>query len=175
MAFDAQAEPQWVRLWLTMKDGARLERTISLVGEAVRFETKLTAEGPRPFEFVVHPEYDTASMTSDPKVLSIYVKRPDWIQANGRETAALSEDLQRSMVRDAADGGAYAYFNHRAKFGVEHRFAPDQFSGLGLFWDPSRQQINLEMKSKIISLKKGQTAGYAYEVRYLKNAPKVRK
>ena len=175
MAFVAQAEPQRVRLSLTTKDGARLERTIALAGEAVRFETKLTAEGARPFEFVVHPEYDTASMTMDPDVLSIYVKKPEWIQTNGRETAALSEDVQRAMVRDAVSGGAYAYFNHKAGFGVEEHFDPGQFGALGLFWDPSRQQINLELSSKVLSLEKGQTAGYAYEVRYLKQPPKSRK
>jgi hypothetical protein len=78
-------------------------------------------------------------------------------------------------VKDAVSGGAYAYFNHRAKFGVEERFDPSQFSALGLFWDPSRQQINLEMTSEVLSLAKGQTAGYAYEVRYLKSAPKLKK
>ena len=172
LAFDVQAEAQRVRLSLKTKDGAQLERTIALIGDAVRFETKLTAAGPRPFEFVVHPEYDTASMTTDPNVLSIYVKQPNWIQTNGKETAALSEDVQRSRVKAAVRGGAYAYFNHQAGFGVEERFDPEQFSGLGLFWDPSRQQINLELASKVLSLEKGQTAGYAYEVRFLKQPPK---
>ena len=175
LAFDVQAEAQRVRLSLKTKDGAQLERTIALIGDAVRFETKLTAAGPRPFEFVVHPEYDTASMTTDPNVLSIYVKQPNWIQTNGKETAALSEDVQRSRVKAAVRGGAYAYFNHQAGFGVEERFDPEQFSGLGLFWDPSRQQINLELASKVLSLEKGQTAGYAYEVRYLKQPPKAGK
>ncbi len=175
LAFDVQAEAQRVRLSLKTKDGAQLERTIALIGDAVRFETKLTAADPRPFEFVVHPEYDTASMTTDPNVLSIYVKQPNWIQTNGKETAALSEDVQRSRVKAAVRGGAYAYFNHQAGFGVEERFDPEQFSGLGLFWDPSRQQINLELASKVLSLEKGQTAGYAYEVRYLKQPPKAAK
>jgi hypothetical protein len=79
------------------------------------------------------------------------------------------------MVKDAVGGGAYAYFNHQAKFGVEQRFDSSQFSALGLFWDPSRQQINLEMTSKVLSLTRGQSAGYAYEVRYLKNAPELTK
>ena len=175
LAFDAQTEPQRVRLALTTKDGARLERSIALVGDAVRFETRLTAEAPRPFEVLVHPEYDTASMSADSDILGIYVKKPGWMQANGKETAALHEDQQRSMVKDAVGGGAYAYFNHQAKFGVEQRFDSSQFSALGLFWDPSRQQINLEMTSKVLSLTRGQSAGYAYEVRYLKNAPELTK
>jgi len=175
LAFDVQIEPQRVRLALTTKDGARLERTIALVGDAVRFETTLTADAPRPFEALVHPEYDTASMSSDPDVLSIYVKKPDWVQANAKETAATPSHQQRANVKDAVSGGAYAYFNHQAKFGVEQRFDPGQFSALGLFWDPSRQQINLEMASQPLSLAKGQTTGYSYEVRYLKNSPKLKK
>ena len=133
----------------------------------------MTAAIPRPFEVLVHPEYDTASMSIDPKVLGIYVKQHRWIQVNGKETAAMSTDQQRAIVKNALSGGAYAYFNHQAKFGVEQRFDPQDFSALGLFWDPSRQQINLELTSKVVSLPKGHTAGYAYEVRYLAQAPQT--
>lgn len=171
LAFSAQTEPQRIRLRLTTKDGAQLERSIALVGAAVRFETKLTAQATRPFEALVHPEYDTASMSADADVLSIYVKHPGWIRANGQGVAVLRTDQQRALLKNAVSGGAYAYFNHQAQFGVEHQFDPSQFSGLGLFWDPSRQQINLEMTSKAWSLAKGQTANYAYEVRYLSKAP----
>ena len=174
LAFEAQAEPQRVRLTLTTKDGARFERTITLVDDAVRFETRLTADAPRTFEVLVHPEYDTASMSSDPGVLGIYVKQPGWIQTNGKDTAAMSTDQQRAVVKDAVAGGAYAYFNHKAKFGVEERFNPQEFSALDLFWDASRQQVNLELKSKVVALEKGQTASCAYEVRYLKSAPTAR-
>jgi len=175
LAFDTEAEPQRVRLTLTTKDGARLERTIALVGDAVRFETRLTAEARRPFEILVHPEYDTASMSADPHVLGLYVRQPDWVQVNTEETAGMSDDAQRAYVRGAVSGGAYAYFNHDAKFGVEQRFDPRQFTALGLFWSPSRQQINLEMTSRVETLAPGQTAGYAYEVRFLKAPPTERR
>jgi hypothetical protein len=175
LAFDGQAEPERVRLTLTTKDGAQLERTIALAGEAVRFETRMTAGTPRPFEVLVHPEYDTASMSGDSDVLGIYVKQPGWIQANGGKTGARNRDQQRSRVKGAVSGGAFAYFNHRAKFGVEQRFDPGQFGALNLFWDPSRQQINLEMASRVWSLANGQTAEYAYEVRYLQKAPESKK
>ena len=42
---------------------------------------------------------------------------------------------------------------------------------MGLFWDPSRRQVNLELFSKIRSLEKGQQGRHAYEVRYLKEPP----
>jgi hypothetical protein len=174
-AFEAQAGPEQVRLTLTTKDGARLERAITLTGDAVRFETKLTAGTPRSFEVLVHPEYDTATMSIDPAVLGIYVKQPDWTQANGKGTAAMSTDRQRAIVKGAVGGGAYAYFNRREKFGVEQRFNPEEFSALGLFWDASRQQVNLEMTSKIVPLEKGQSAGCSYEVRYIEQSPQPKR
>ena len=174
LSFEAQAEPEKVQLTLTAKDGARLERTIALQGEVVRFATTMTAEAPRKFEMLVHPEYDTASMSYNPALLSIYVKQTHWIQANGKESGTMSTDQQRAIVKDGVSGGAYAYFNHQANFGVAQRFNPSEFSALGLFWDPSRQQVNLELTSKVVSLEKGQTAGYSYELRYLKEPPKLK-
>jgi hypothetical protein len=106
-------------------------------------------------------------------VLGIYVKQPDWTQANRKWKEVMSTDQQRALVKDAVGGGAFAYFNHKAKFGVEQRFDPHEFSALGLFWAASRQQINLELSSKVVSLQKGQQAGCAYEVRYLKEAPQA--
>lgn len=175
LPFTAQAEPHAVWLTLTTKDGARLQRRIALVGDAVRFETTLTAHTPRIFEVTVHPEYDTATRSMDPAELGIYVKNPDWIQANQGWNEVMSSDRQRAIVRDAVAGGAFAYYSRAAKFGVEQQFDPQAFGTLGLFWDASRQQINLEMTSKAVSLEKGQTAGFGYEVRYLKEAPKLKK
>ncbi len=171
LAFDAFTQPKEVRLRLTQKDGSQMERSVALVGDVVRFETKLTAGTPRSFEVQVHPEYDTASISSDPNTLGIYVKSPDWIQVNRGDTAAPNPDRQRALVRDGVAGGAYAFFNREAKFGIEQRFVPEQFTALGLFWDPSRQQINLEMTSKARALERRQTASYAYEVRCLQKAP----
>jgi hypothetical protein len=175
MAFEAEAEPQKVTLTLATKDGARLQRKIALTDDAVRFETRMTADAPRKFDFVVHPEYHTATVSLDPSVVGIYVRQPDWIQVNRNWKEVLPTDLQRNSVKDAAAGGGFAYFNHKDKFGVEQRFSPADFSTLGLFWNASRQQINLEMSSRTVPLEKGQQAGYAYEVRYLNKPPTEKK
>ncbi|MBM3878453.1 MAG: DUF4838 domain-containing protein [Verrucomicrobia bacterium] len=171
VAFGAQADPNQAVLSLTTSDGARLERRILLTNDVVRFETTLTAGRPRAFEVLVHPEYDTATSTDDPAVLAIYVKSPEWVQANRGWAEALPTEPQLAAIQSAAAGGAFAYYNHQAKFGVAQRFDPLDFSALALFWNPSRQQINLELISKAVQLEPGQRARYAYEVRYLDIAP----
>jgi hypothetical protein len=112
-------------------------------------------------------------MSDDPAVLGVYVKQPGWIQVNRAGTEAMSIAEKRAIVESAVGGGAYAYFNREAKFGVEQRFDPQEFIAMGLFWNGSRRQINLELLSKVVSLEKGQTSGYAYEVRYLEEAPQT--
>ena len=175
MAYEVQADPQNAVLSLTTKDGTQIQRRIALAGDAVRFETTMIAGGARQCEFLVHPEYDTATMTDDPRVLGIYVKQPGWTQANRNWREASPTDQQLAALKNGTAGGAFAYFNRRARFGVEQRFSPAEINTLGLFWNPSRQQINLELNSKTVSLEKGQQARYAYEVRYLTKAPETQK
>jgi hypothetical protein len=176
MEYEVQAQPEPTKALFSTatKDGARLQRSIALNGDAIRFETTMSASEPRAFDFLVHPEYDTATSSDDPAVLAIYVKRPEWTHANREWRKARPTDQQRAVIKNAAEGGAFAYYNHQAKFGVEQRFDPKEFSGLNLFWSPSRQQINLEMLPNVVRLEKGQQARYAYEVRYLAEPPPVR-
>jgi hypothetical protein len=170
--FDARAESEKAVLTHTTEDGSKFERTVTLDGETIRFETVLTAGVARSADFYVHPEYYTASSSDDPNVLAIYVKNPDWVHANKGLHQAIPTDEGTALIRSAAPGGAYAYFNHEAKFGVEQRFDPAQYESLALFWNPSRIQVNLEMFPKVMSLEAGQQARYAWEVRYLKEPPK---
>jgi len=171
LTFDVQAQPDKAILSLTAKDGARLQRVVSLSGDAVRFETTLTAGAARPFDLLVHPEYHTGTASGDSAELGIFVKQPGWTQVNRSWREPAPTEQQLTEIRNAATGGGFAYFNRRARFGVEQRFDPAEFNQLGLFWNPSRQQVNLEMLPKVVSLEKGQQAGYAYEVRYLTKAP----
>ncbi|MBI3119893.1 MAG: DUF4838 domain-containing protein, partial [Candidatus Hydrogenedentes bacterium] len=171
LAYEAQAEADKALFTLTTPDGSRFERRISLAGESVRVEMALTAQGPRMADFQVHPEYDTATTSESPGVLQIFVKAPGWTQANGDWSGALPTEAQSALIKTAAAGGSFAYYNQEARFGVEQRFDPEEYASLGLFWGPSRLQINLEMLPKIVSLAAGQQARYAYEIRYLHEAP----
>ena len=158
-------------LALTTKDGARIKRTISLVGDVIHFGTSLKAKESRPFNFLVHPEYDAGSGSDNPKEVSIYVKANEWMQANKGWVNAKPTDEQRTLIKEGLKGGAFAYFNQKEDFGVEQRFDSKDFENINLFWSPERIQINLEMISTVKMLKAGEQAKYAYEVRYLDKAP----
>jgi hypothetical protein len=171
LAFDCQAQPDKAVLTLTTADGSKVERTISLAGDAVRFELALTAGASRTFDWLVHPEYDTGTLSTDSNVICGYVKNPDWVQVNKGWEDAKPTPEQADAVKKAVAGGVFAFYNREAKYGVEQRFSPDEFSTLGFNWLASRRQMNLEMSSKLVPLEKGQQARYSYEVRYLPEPP----
>ena len=161
-------------LALTAKDGALIERTISLTGDGIHFETALKAKETRAFNFLVHPEYNTGSVSEDPEEVSIYVKDAEWLHSNRGWVKAKPTEEQVKMIKKGLKGGAYAYFNHKAGFGVEQRFEPGVFEDLTLFWSPERRQINLEMIPTVKTLQAGDLAKYGYEVHYLDKAPASR-
>ena len=164
-------QPGSATLSVTAKDGALIERTISLPGQAVRFQTTMTAKDARTYDFNVHPEYDAGSGSDDPGVVGIYVKNPGWIHANQGWKEAQPTEEQSALIQQSVSGGAFAYYNRAQGFGVEQRFDPAQFEGMTLFWSPARREINLELMTRIKSLQPGQKESYAYEVHYLQAPP----
>ena len=169
--YEAQVEGNVATLRYTSADGSRFERRISLVGDAVHIEMQLTAGAPRVFEMQVRSEYDTVVYTRDPKIVRLYVKAPQWTHINRDWQEPQPSKEEREALASAVTGGAYAYYQPQAGFGVEERFDPQQFKALGTYWAPSRFQINLELQTPAIPLEKGQQAGYAYEIRYLDKPP----
>ena len=129
----------------------------------------VTADAPRRFDFYVHPEYDAGKDLDDPDAVSIY--ESEWVHANKGWQDARPTEEQNVVIRDGPAGGIFGYYNHRAKFGVEQRFDPDEFDSVSLWWSPARQQINLELFPRAVTLEQGQQARYAYEVRYLREPP----
>jgi len=158
---------------LTAKDGAYIERTISITGDVIHFETALTAHTARAFDFLVHPEYDAGSDSKSPQEVGIYVKGADWRQVNRDWMNAKPTEEQSARIKEGLKGGAFAYFSQKAGFGVEQRFEPGTFEDIMLFWDPDRIQINLEMVPTIKKLKAGEQAKYAWDVHYLDRAPEL--
>ena len=167
-----QVQGNTAELIYTAPDGSRLVRRVSLVGDAIRVEMQATAGAAQTFEFYVHPEYDTVSKTIDPKLLSVYVKAPQWTLAN-RDWGKFNPttEAQQAALAGAVAGGAFAYYQHEAGFGVEQRFDPQPFRALGIFWRPNQRQISLKLLTPAVRLEKGERTGYSYEIRYLDKPP----
>ena len=174
VAFEADADPDVACLTLELDDGATLTRRVALDGDAIRFETRLTAADQRPFDFWVHPEYDPAATTDDPRTVAVYVKAPEWTWINRDWRDGQPTEQQTRALREAAAGGAFAFYNHEAGFGVEQRFTPEDYETLHLYWNPTRQQLNLEMYPKTALLAPGEQKEYAWELRYLDVPPDTR-
>ncbi len=156
---------------LTAVDGAKIERTISLVGNGIRFEMALKAEESRPFNFLVHAEYDAGSGSDNPEEVSLFVKADEWIHVNKGWVNAKPKDGQSDLVNQGLKGGAIAFFNQKENFGVEQRFDSGDFEHISLFWSPERMQINLEMTPTVKKLRAGDQAKYSYDVHYFDKAP----
>ena len=163
--------PTKVSIALTTEGGSRIERTISLEGEDIHFETSLKSKVDRPFNFFVHPEYNAGSGSLDPQEVGVYVKANNWLQVNQGWENAKPTDHTNAILKEGLSGGSFAYFNQKSGFGVEQRFQPGTFENLNLFWSPERAQINLEMTPNVKQLKAGQEASYAYAIHYLDKAP----
>ncbi len=174
-AFTWEKNGQTAILTKTQEDGSVLQRTISLPGdtaEKVSFHTEFTAGAPQTgLEFKIHPEYYSATRSEDPKVISIYVKDPDWTQVN------TDWDREKDPLPDRpcplASGGAYAFYHHDKKFGAIQTFQPQDFSKQMMYWSPGRKQISLEMFTPSMTLEKGQKMAFGYEVGYLDVPPVV--
>lgn len=161
------------RLLFTTPEGTRFQRQITLTDEAIRFETTMTAGVRRPCQLQVRYEYDTATRSTDPRVLQIFVKTPQWIQINRDWHEAMPTEAQTLAVRQAAAGGAFAYYNAQERFGVEQRFDPQDFVSFIHHWTPPRLEVALEMVSQLRELEPGEATSYRYEIRYLHEPPRT--
>lgn len=162
-----------VAMALTTPDGTQFTRAISVVGDAVRIEGSVTANAARPLDLWLHPEYDAATSSPDPRAVSVYIRNPDWVQANARWRDGRPDPEDEALVARGSGGGAFALYNHVERFGVEQRFDPAQIGRLGLYWSPSRLQVNLELMPSVTHLDAGRTTRWWYEVRYLAQPPPV--
>jgi len=131
----------------------------------------LKAEESRPFNFLVHAEYDAGSGSDNPEEVSLFVKADEWIHVNKGWVNAKPKDGQSDLVNQGLKGGAIAFFNQKENFGVEQRFDSGDFEHISLFWSPERMQINLEMTPTVKKLRAGDQAKYSYDVHYFDKAP----
>ncbi|GMW03345.1 MAG: hypothetical protein AMXMBFR84_44790 [Candidatus Hydrogenedentota bacterium] len=171
VAFETTTEPKAIVLTHTTEDGTAFRRSITLKDEAVEFAISMTAGADRIADFYIHPEYDAATFSDSAQDVGLYVKSPEWVHANADWKHAIADDEETALIKNAASGGAFAYFSREANFGIEQRFDPATMQSLVPFWSPSRRQVNLEMFPFVRTLAKGETAECRYEVRFLAEPP----
>ncbi len=174
LAFEAKVEGTTVVLTKTLEDGSTVERHILLKPDApgtIFFESSITHKGaePKTYKVKAHPEFDPATKSGDCAVLSAYIKDGTWTRVNrdwkmetGPDAAALT----------SAKGGAFAFYNHEAKFGVQVAYDPAQIDRPYLWWLPELQQINLELFTPGVELKNGESLSFSYRFDFLRDPPK---
>jgi hypothetical protein len=174
-AFKVTRHADSILLVRALDDGYRLERTIRFPGdgsEGVRFETTLTHHGAAAtdYQMKVHPEFNTVTRTNDSAVIGAYVRDGDaWTQVN--RDWDLDHGPDGALLKEAA-GGGFAYFNHTEGFGVLETYDPTEFPRPRLWWKGEWRQMNLELITPRVTLNRGETLSYAYQVEFLREPPR---
>jgi len=171
---EAAANGDSVTLTRTLDDGSTIVRTLTLCPDdtgAVRCATTITHRGEEPKEYQtkVHPEFHTATTKKDTSIIAVYIRDDDgWKQFN--QNWGIYDGPNAGLLRTAA-GGAYAYFNHEARFGVRVTYDPAQYAEPRLWWNSDRELVNLELMTRAVKLKHDESFSYAYEFEYLGRPP----
>jgi len=169
-AFQAEAGDSTVRLTRALDDGSTVVRTVTLDGDAVRFESRVTNGGPAPkrFQFRVRPEFD--AYTDDPGSgdLGVYIRGAGWERINREWKDNKGPDKEKML---AARGGGFAYFNRAAGAGVRLDYDPACVKNPQFWWRPQYRQANLELYSQEQELKPGESLSMAYRLRFLDGPP----
>ncbi len=169
--YEVQVQENALHLRKLQGDGSVYARSITLEADRVRFESVIEHKGetPKTYYVKVHPEFDVVSTTADADIISAYVRdgekwihfNQDWEHLEGPNHAVLK----------TAGGGAMAFFNHEAGFGLLQTYAPEQFEQPRLWWEHSRHQMNLELMTQKKTLAEGERYAYAYTCAYLEQPP----
>ena len=173
LEFAAESDGTSVTLTKTLPDGSTIVRTIALkqsAPEKIFCETTIThgAAEPKEYQIKVHPEFHTVSRTDRTDVLAGYVLDDRWTKFNDEW------DLYRGPKADllkTAKGGALAFFNHNAGFGIVETYHPDQVDEPRFWWNPDWSQINLELFTRKTTLGKGESFSFQYQFELLTEPP----
>jgi hypothetical protein len=174
--FQAKIVDNSVLLTQILPDGSSYERKLSLQEDEpqkIFCETTLTHRGktPKTYQLIVHPEFDTGTNSSDHNMLSGYVKyHNEWVIFN--EGLVNDQGPKTRLLIDAKDSGEYAFFNHEGNFGILETYNPAKIDRLRTWWVPGFELFNLELLTKAVELKSGESFSFTYAFEYLDKAPK---
>ena len=128
---------------------------------------------PATYQIKVHPELNAGSRTGDTKIFAAYIKNDKWTRFTDAWSAknfGTWSDADDQLLRNAK-GGAFAYYNHDAKFGMQVNYNPDEVEYPRLWWLARWRQANLELITPRVELKQGESFSYSYQLEYLTDAP----
>ncbi len=153
------------------------------------FQTTITNQGAgaRTYQIKVCPELNTATDPNDwtfnSDVVAGYVKRTRmlcqrWVKFNDdwgyMDQFGLIDPRSNFGPNDyllKSDHGGLAYFNHRAKFGVLQSYNPEEIDSLNFQWEPVSSLVNLELITRAVELRSGESFDFSYQMEYLTEPP----
>ncbi len=173
-AFTAKLDGTVLSLSKALEDGSVIERSIALKPDApskIFFSSKITHKGPaaKTYQFKSHPEFDPGSNSANCEIISAYAKDSAWTRFNREWKRDEGPDAE---LLNKAKGGAFAFFNHEAHFGLSVNYDPVQVDHPYLWWRPDLEQINLELITPAVELQPGGSMKLDYAFELLAEPPK---
>ncbi len=166
--------PRSVTMTKTLPDGSTIVRTIGLdmdnPGKIV-CETVINHQGaePKEYQIKVHPEFDAATRSGNADILTGYVLDDGrWTRFN--DEWDMYEGPNDELLTSAHDG-AFAFFNHKAGFGMAIIYEPTLVDYPRFWWNPNWSQVNLELFTKKVTLGKGDSFSFQYAFEHLSQPP----
>ena len=157
----------------TLKDGTSVQRHLAFAERdpgVVCCQTIITHRGaePQTYQLRVHPEFNTGRATTDARVVSAYIRDGDWVMFN--EGWRGDEAPKRDELQGSHPTG-YAFYNHQDRFGMMVTCDPHWVERPGFWWSDTYPQANLDLYTKPILLKPGESFSFHYELEYLARPP----
>lgn len=171
--FEATTTGSSVKLTKTLPDGSTIVRTVELKPEApekLLCTTTITHAGaePKEYQVKVHPEFDVATASRKADALAGYVLDDRWVELT--DEWDIYEGPEADLLK-TAKGGAFAFFNHKAGFGIVETYDPEQLDYPRFWWNPNWRQVNLELFTRKTTLNEGDSFSFEYAFEYLTEPP----
>ncbi len=174
-AFEVKIKNNTMILKRDLSSGADYTRKISLPQDGSKkiiCQSSIRQKrGPaQSHQIIVHPEFDAATSTNDSDILTGYVYyNNEWVVFN--KNLVNDEGPDSRLLIDAKDGGKYAFYNHKSKFGILQTYDPKYIAKLRTWWVPEFELFNLELETVPVELKKGETLELNYAFEYMDKPP----
>jgi hypothetical protein len=171
--FEITKERSGLLLTKTLKDGTKVQRHLAFDEKdpgIIRCETTLTHQGtePQSYQLRVHPEFHTGRATTDARVVSAYVRDGNWVRFN--EGWHEGEGPKRDEL-DRSHPTGYAFYNHPDRFGMMLTCDPSWVGRPAFWWSDTYPEANLDLYTKLVRLKTGESFSFQYSLQYLDHPP----